>query len=239
MGDLRPVQHPRVGRSHHRPDRLCPHRRPGPQACARPEKQHRRLADSPGLGHRVSCPACRRPSVAVPVAPFGRRDAALPVLTWTPDSLRWIGCTRRRRWGSGARRRAHAAYGLMMLWTGRTSGGPASSMPSFWRIGISRWPNASNFACDSQISLTRNTPSASKATWYCMPSGGHCPDASIFGMTSSYFFAFMPGAEVKRAKMLMSISPDPELRAPYPLAGAPRMACLADERRLGVVLVCL
>src|SRR5437764_2170474 len=39
-------------------------------------------------------------------------------------------------------------------------------------------------------------------------------------MTSSYFFAFMPGAEVKRAKMLMSFSPDPEPRAPYPPAGA-------------------
>src|SRR5438105_976906 len=49
-----------------------------------------------------------------------------------------------------------------------------------------------------------------------MPSGGHGPDASIFGMTSSYFFAFMLGAEVKRAKMLMSFSPDPEPRAPYP-----------------------
>src|SRR4051794_31968609 len=103
-----------------------------------------------------------------------------------------------------------------MLWTGRISGGPASSMPSFSRIGISRWPNASNFASDSHISLTRNTPSASKATWYCMPSGGHGPDASIFGMTSSYFFAFMLGADVKRAKMLMSFSPDPEPRAPYP-----------------------
>src|SRR5438552_16280480 len=39
-------------------------------------------------------------------------------------------------------------------------------------------------------------------------------------MTSSYFFAFMPGAEVKRAKMLMSFSPDPEPRAPYPPADA-------------------
>src|SRR4051794_18766907 len=49
-----------------------------------------------------------------------------------------------------------------------------------------------------------------------MPSGGHGPDASIFGMTSSYFFAFMLGADVKRAKMLMAFSPDPEPRAPYP-----------------------
>jgi hypothetical protein len=66
-----------------------------------------------------------------------------------------------------------------------------------------------------------------------MPSGGHCPDASIFGMTSSYFFAFMLGAEVKRAKMLMSFSPDPEPRAPYPAAAlvAETVGSSAAERR--------
>jgi hypothetical protein len=75
-----------------------------------------------------------------------------------------------------------------------------------------------------------------------MPSGGHGPDASIFGMTSSYFFAFMLGADVKRAKMLMSFSPDPEPRAPYPSSkrSSPyRNGAMSDRRhhRAGAIHV--
>src|SRR5437764_1089906 len=44
-------------------------------------------------------------------------------------------------------------------------------------------------------------------------------------MTSSYFFAFMLGAEVKRAKMLISFSLDSEPRAPYRAASARRRDC--------------
>src|SRR6476646_8827048 len=53
-----------------------------------------------------------------------------------------------------------SAQRLITLCTSSTSGGPASSIPFAARIGISRSPNASKSAIESQISLTRKLPSA-------------------------------------------------------------------------------
>src|SRR3954453_8571426 len=92
----------------------------------------------------------------------------------------------------------------MMLWISSISGAPGS-IPTSSRIGMRRLPKASNFARESQISLTRNFPSASKATWNSSPSGSQSPDFSRRRTVSSYCSVVIE-AGVKRTSTLVARS---------------------------------
>ena len=68
-----------------------------------------------------------------------------------------------------------------------------------------RLPKASNCACESQISLTRNFPPDSKATWNSSPSGSQSPDFSRRRTDSSYCSVVIE-AGVKRTSKLVARS---------------------------------
>src|ERR1039458_5487843 len=72
---------------------------------------------------------------------------------------------------------AAPAQPSITLCTFATIGVPesASSAP---KIGIRVAPNASNAACDSQMSKTLISPSVSRAMWWVRPSGAPAPAAS-------------------------------------------------------------
>ena len=53
----------------------------------------------------------------------------------------------------------------MTLWTSKCFGGSAASIPVSARIGVSRFPKASNCYSESQISLNMRLPSEPKQTW--------------------------------------------------------------------------
>src|SRR5436190_19192321 len=68
-----------------------------------------------------------------------------------------------------------------------------------------RLPKASNCACESQISLNRNFPLDSKATWNLSPSGSQSPDFSRRRIVSSYCSA-VTEVGVNRTSMLVARS---------------------------------
>jgi len=76
------------------------------------------------------------------------------------------------------------------------------SMPTSWRTGISRGPNASSCSRESQISLTRRFPSARKHTCKSIPSGGKSPSSWRRRIVSSYCSVVVSDVGAKRIRML-------------------------------------